>query len=266
MSYALATRSRASLGDRYLVLLSGVLMGYAIVGKGFAYLGYPPIYIGELTFTAGLAVYLRSLCLSASLASWPSLLLAATMAWVLYRTLPFLGDYGVDALRDSVVILYGGFAFIVIAILLDDSRRLMTIVQYYDKFVSLFILAIPFVLALGHFAGESVPNLPGSNVHLVEVRAEEAAVHLAGAAVFIIAGFRKLSPIMLVLYILSAVIASVTSRGAMLAIIVPMVFAMLVLGKVHRLVAAVVFWPCAFHRCLFSRDRHDRLPDADNHR
>jgi hypothetical protein len=241
VSYALATRSKASLGDRYLVLLSCVLMGYALVGKGFAYLGYPPVYIGEIAFSAGIALFLRSLSLSASLASWPSVVLAGTMSWVLLRTLPFLGDYGIDALRDSVVVMYGGFAFIVVALLLEDRRRILTLLQYYDKFVGAFIPVIPIVLALGHFARESVPHLPGSNVSLIEVRAEEAAVHLSGVVVFVVAGFRRMSLSLILPYIVSAVMVGVSSRGVMLAIIVPVVFAMLVLGKVSRLIAAIAF-------------------------
>jgi hypothetical protein len=239
------------LGDHYLVLLSGVLIGYALIGKGFAYFGYPPVFIGEIAFATGVAFFLRSLCLSASLASWPSLALAATMAWVLLRTLPFLGDYGVDALRDSVVIMYGGFAFIVIALLLEDSHRMLAILQYYDKFVSIFILVIPAVLALGHFAAESVPYLPGSNVPVIEVRAEEAAVHLAGVAVFVIAGFRKVTLLFIILYLVSAVMASVTSRGAMLAIAVPVVFATLALGKIRRLIAAFALGLALFFAAYF---------------
>ena len=46
------------------------------------------------------------------------------MAWVLVRTLPFVGVYGFDALRDSVIVMYGGFAFFVIALLLEDARRI----------------------------------------------------------------------------------------------------------------------------------------------
>ena len=37
-------------GDRYLALLAIVLLGYALMGKGFAYLGFPPLYVGEIAF------------------------------------------------------------------------------------------------------------------------------------------------------------------------------------------------------------------------
>src|SRR6516165_10389754 len=125
-----AARSGSS-GDVYLVLLSGVLLGYAMLGKGFAYFGRPPLYIGEIAFLSGVVIVLRTGCLLGVLTTLPALFIATAMVWVLLRTVPFIGAYGFDALRDSVVILYGGFAFIVAALLLEDCRRVNNIVQYY---------------------------------------------------------------------------------------------------------------------------------------
>src|SRR3954447_25823028 len=89
------------LGHRYLAFLGFVLLGYAVMGRGFAYFGFPPLYIGEIALLTGAAVFVRSRALLASLATLPGVLLAATMAWVLARTLPFFGLYGFDSLRDS---------------------------------------------------------------------------------------------------------------------------------------------------------------------
>ena len=137
-----------SAGDRYILALSCVLMGYAVLGKGFAYLGYPPVLVGELTFVAGFFVLLRSGCLVAVFASGPSLLLAAIMGWTLLRTLPFVGTYGFDALRDSVIIMYGGFSFIVAALLIEDYRRINTLVRYYRVFLDIYVPAVPFLFPL----------------------------------------------------------------------------------------------------------------------
>jgi hypothetical protein len=41
-----------------------------------------------------------------------------------------MGVHGFDALRDSVVIMYGGFAFVVIALLLEDGSRVNSILRY----------------------------------------------------------------------------------------------------------------------------------------
>ena len=49
-------RAAFSWNDRYLALLTIVLLGYALMGKGFAYLGFPPLYVGEIAFLAGIVV------------------------------------------------------------------------------------------------------------------------------------------------------------------------------------------------------------------
>src|ERR1700746_3294383 len=97
------------LSDKYITWLLGLLMGFAIIGKGVAYLGVGPFYIGDITFLIGTLVLLRTGYLAATLATVPSVILGAAMTWVLLCTLPFIDDYGFDALRDSVVIMYGGF-------------------------------------------------------------------------------------------------------------------------------------------------------------
>ena len=82
MDYVSSTSRPTSLGDRYLLLLLGVLLGYAFIGRGFAYLGLPPLYVGEMALLTGFIIFLRTSCLIAALATLPSLLLAAAMAWV----------------------------------------------------------------------------------------------------------------------------------------------------------------------------------------
>jgi hypothetical protein len=240
MAHISSTSKPIGLSDQYLILLSGVLLGYAMIGKGFAYLGLPPLFIGEIALSAGLVVMLRTGCLIAALATLPSLVLAATMLWVLLRTLPYVGVYGFDALRDSVVIMYGGFAFVVIALLLEDGRRINTILRYYRAFLNIYIPAIAFLFAFSRYLEDHIPRWPGYNVPLLHVGSGEIAVHLAGAVVFALVGFRKVTPlwIMFVLAALPMVITS--SRAAMLAVVLPIIFTTLVLGKVRELAAALV--------------------------
>jgi hypothetical protein len=230
----------ANLSDYYLLLLSGGLLGYAFLGKGFAYLGFPPIFIGEIAFLAGLVILLRTGCLIAALTTLPSLLLVAVMAWVVLRTLPFVDVYGFDALRDSVVIMYGGFAFIVIALLLEDARRINTIVRYYGAFVNIYIPAIPFLFAFNHRFADSIPNMPGTTVRLIWIAPSEVAVHLAGAAVFVLVGFRKATLLWIVLLAAAMAMVSALSRGGMLAFVVPVTFAVLTLGKIRELAAILL--------------------------
>jgi O-antigen ligase len=240
MTYISSASRPMSLGDHYLVLLGGVLVGYAMMGKGFAYLGFPPIYMGEAVFLAGAIVFLRTGCFIAALTKLPSLLLAVLMIWVLLRTLPFVGVYGFDALRDSVVITYGGFAFIVVALLLEDARRINTIVGYYDAFLKIYIPAIPFLFAFNHYLADYMPHVPGTTVRLLWIGPSEVAVHLAGAVVFVLVGFRKATLLWILLVSATVVMTSALTRGGMLAFGLPVMFAMLVLGKWRRLVTVLV--------------------------
>jgi hypothetical protein len=144
-------------GDRYLAFLAIVLLGYALMGKGFAYIGLPPLYVGEIAFLTGIAVFIRS---GALLASLPSVVLVVLMIWVAARTVPFVSVYGFDVLRDSVIILYGGFAFIIIGLLLEDARRIDTVLRYYGKFLITFP-AIPIGFWLTKYWVDYIPKFYG---------------------------------------------------------------------------------------------------------
>jgi hypothetical protein len=216
--------------DHYLVLLGGALMGYAVLGKLFAYLGVPPLFVGEIALLTGVVIALRTGCLVAALATLPSFLLSITMVWVLIRTLPYLGQHGVNALRDSVVIMYGAFAFIVMALLLEDHRRVTTMVKYYSNLLAVFIPASPFVFAAAYYTANP----------LRFIRPGEIAVHLAGATLFALVGFRKLSPLAILFVIAALAMSLAMSRGAMMAYIIPVVLALLVLGKARDLFTALI--------------------------
>ena len=240
MSDALKDLSRRTLtaGDRYLALLAIVLLGYALMGKGFAYIGFPPLYVGEIAFLTGIAVFVSSGVLVASLATLPSLVLAATMMWVLARTVPFVSVYGFDALRDSVVILYGGFAFIVIGLLLEDARRIDTVLRYYSAFlVSFPAMAVGFWLT--KYWVDYIPKLYGPNVPIIEITASSLGTHLAGTAVFVLVGYRKVSFLWVVVWIVTLAMLGATNRGAMLAALVPVTFAMIMLGRLRSMLTTL---------------------------
>src|SRR5262245_35732720 len=234
------TRPARLSNDRYLVVLSGLLLGYAIIGNGFAYLGFGPLFVGEIVFLTGFVVFLRTGCFFAVLASLPSVLLVTIMGWVLFRTLPFIGVYGLDALRDSVTIMYGGFTFIVMALLLEDGRRINTLIHYYGAFAAIFVPIIPFVFSFSRFLSDYVPKLPGYGVPLLDLRAGEVSVHLAGATVFTLVGFRKATPLWVVALLVALGMAATRSRAAMLAFCLPVLFAALMLGKVRQIVVILV--------------------------
>jgi hypothetical protein len=230
--------------ELYLLLLCGVLLGYALLGKGFAYLGFPPLYIGEITFLAGVVFFLRTGCLIASLTTLPSLLLVSAMAWVLLCTVPYVSAYGFDALRDSVIIMYGGFAFFIIALLLEDARRIETVIRYYG----VMLVSFPAILVgfcLTKYWWDYIPRLYGP-VPIVDIGANAVGAHLAGTMVYVLIGYRKVSPLWLVVWFTTLALVGATNRGATLSVIIPVGFAMLMLGRFRLMLSTIVAAVCIF--------------------
>jgi hypothetical protein len=240
-------RSRFA-SELYLLLLCGVLLGYALMGKGFAYLGFPPLYVGEIAFLIGIVVFLRTGALVAALATLPAVLLVVLMAWVLARTVPFVSVYGYDAPRDSVIIMYGGFAFFVIALLLEDGRRIETVIRYYGIMLASFP-AIFLGLLLTKYWGNYIPQLYGP-VPIVAIGATMAGTHLAGAMVFALIGYRKVSPLWVVVWFATLALVAATNRGATLAVIMTVGFAMLMLRRFRLMLTTVVAAVCIFTALL----------------
>ncbi|CCE05608.1 O-antigen polymerase precursor [Bradyrhizobium sp. STM 3843] len=234
------TESRSSLigGDRYLAFLAIVLLGYAVMGKGFAYLGFPPLYVGEIAFLSGIIVFLRSGAFIGAVSTLPATLLVALMTLVLVRTLPFVGQYGFDALRDSAIVIYGGFAFITIGLLLEDARRINVALRYYGTMLT--SLPAMFVgLLLAKYWGDEIPMLYGP-VPIVDIGPSAVGTHLAGTMVFVLIGYRRVSFLWAVLWFATLALVCATNRGATLAVIVPIAIAMLALGRYRQMLVTVV--------------------------
>lgn len=225
---ALSRESR--LAELFLAALGIAFAGYMIFGKSFAYLGLPPLYAGELLFLLGLLAALRArsgINLVAGLATAPALCLAALMGWVLLRTLTGLREYRVDALRDGAVALYGGYAFVMIALLLDDPRRLGTLLRMFRWLAR---IAIP--MAIIAFILGDVP--------FFAARAGELSAHLTGACVLALVGLVRVGPGWVAFVGLGAVLAAAQNRGSMLAIAVPVCLALLAVGQWKRMAATLI--------------------------
>jgi O-antigen ligase/polysaccharide polymerase Wzy-like membrane protein len=231
-------RPAPSEGDRYLALLVIVLLGYAVMGKGFAYLGLPPLYIGEIALLGGIVVFLRTGALVASLATVPSLLLVTLMVWVMARTIPYVSEYGFDSLRDSMIVMYGGFAFIVIGLLLEDARRIDVVLRYY----SVFLMSLPAIFVgycLTRLWADYIPRLYGP-VPIIDVGASAVGTHLGGTMIFVLIGYRKVSVLWVCVWFATLALVSTTNRGAMLAVIVPVAFSMIMLGRFRLMLTATL--------------------------
>jgi hypothetical protein len=189
-------RTRATrTGDRFLLFLVIVLAGYAIDGKGFAYVGVPPLFIGEITMLAGTVVLLRT---RGWAKLWETPQILALSAFVLLgigRTIPYFDSYGLDAIRDSCIYYYGAFAFIVAGLLIVEPARLVTLLTYYKWFARVFLVSILVVFAIYHFAAGVVPSWPwGERVSLINAKEGDMLVHLGGIVAFWMSGLAGAVP------------------------------------------------------------------------
>ena len=171
----------------FLVTLGVLLLGYMFLGRGFAHIGVPPLYVGELALAIGLVstgfVLART---------WPPRrpsvvvwLLIAFMALGALRTIPYLGTYGVDALRDAVLWGYGAFALMLYVVV--DRDVIGRAMRAYAWIVPVFALWLPISWTLFRIMSSAIdPARPGEVVPLVFFKSGDMAVHIAGCLAFLV--------------------------------------------------------------------------------
>jgi hypothetical protein len=169
----------------FATVLAILLAGYMLLGRGFAHLGAPPLYLGEFVLGLGLlatayaAVRLRLLFAR----SWIAILLVLIMTLGLVRTVPYLGTYGVNALRDAVLWGYGSFALMIYVLAdrtwLDRSARL------YGVMVPLFAAWVPIAYHVFATYRDLIPLAPGG-LPVLWIKNQDMAVHIAGAVAFLV--------------------------------------------------------------------------------
>lgn len=213
-----------SLGKRaitlFLIAQVSLVAGYAFLGRGFAYLGLPPLFVGEMALVLGCFALVTAL--PTRRLDMIQVLILVFMAWGATRTLPYIGIYGLNALRDGATWGYALFAVVLSLVLRGpDLRRFF---RLYAALVPLFVVWVP-AFALAWFVfGHLLPTAPGSFVRIPFFKAGDVAVHLAGAGAFILAGIYQrqawrsiIEPGLWIFWLAGFVIVSVISRSAMIA-------------------------------------------------
>jgi hypothetical protein len=220
-----------AIGERlrgvFLATLAVLLAGYALLGRGFAHLGAAPLYVGELVLLLGGATLVFGGMRAPARTTAPWLAVLAFAAWGAARTLPFVGTYGSDAFRDAALWGYSAFA-VLTACLLSEPSRLDAVPRLYARWVPWITCWVPLAWTVQHVAGEQIPRIPGTDVALLTFKPGDAAVHLAGAAAFLLArphdvrmrvGAVRLPEWTLwVVWLAGATIVAAGNRGGMLAI------------------------------------------------
>ena len=111
--------SEGRAGDRYLLALGACLLGYALMGRAFAYVGVPPVFIGEVMLALGLALTLRLSGLDRLAHVGPFWVLLALQVLTVVRSVPYFGLYGLDVARDAMLFGYGFYAYVVYLLVVD---------------------------------------------------------------------------------------------------------------------------------------------------
>jgi hypothetical protein len=184
---AFATR----LPSWFLTTLWALLVVYAVFGKGGAYLNVGGIFVGELVLALGVTALLiggaaRALAVR-SLLVWG---IVAFGAWGALQTVPYIGAYGMDALRDAVTWAYAVYALLV-ASMLTQTGTTHKVVERYGRWLLWYPVWVPIAWALSRFAWDWLPAVPGSDIPLVYFKAGDATMHLMGVAAFVLLGLHR---------------------------------------------------------------------------
>lgn len=188
--FGLATLFRSGIQKFFLGSVLCILLGYAVLGRGFAYLGIAPLFVGELVLGLGLVAMVTS-SRPRSLIRLPLLgLLLVYALWGAARTLPFLSRYGVDALRDAVIWGYAAYA-IVVSVALLQLGWTPRVPLLYRKLVPWLLILLPGAFVIYRLFEFSLPQTPGADVKIISQKPGDVAVHLAGIGAFMLLGLHR---------------------------------------------------------------------------
>jgi hypothetical protein len=191
-----------------------VLAGYVLLGKNFAYLGFPPLYIGEVALAMGLVAALTAGNLTSAILNLPGFPLAVLMVWTAVRTTPYWNTYGFDAPRDAMVAFYGFFSYIIAALILQRPMILTVLVERYRRFIPWVVFLSPIIPVMGYVTG----SVMGWSLAISKVGT--AACHLTAVLAFSLIGFARLGFWTVVFILLVELFTFTQAREAMLAFIV----------------------------------------------
>ena len=199
----------------YLYALCFILAGYLLLGRAFAYLGVPPLYIGEITLALGIVVAFISGRLTSAILNWSGIALALLMLWTAYRTIPYFHEYGFDAPRDAVIVFYGLFAYVIAALILQRPATLALLVDRYRRFIPCIIFLSPLLPLSAYLTGDAlVWSWQGQDVTGPKI--VDLACHIPAVIAFSLIGFARLRWPALVVVLLVGLFAVSQQRQALL--------------------------------------------------
>ena len=225
---------------RYVTLYCACFALYAILGKGFAYVGVSPVYVGEvlLGLSVVVAVFYAGLQLLSS--SPLGVLLIIFGIWQAVCTVPYLTTYKIDSLRDAVVWGYSVFAWCVAALVCRYPGIIDKVIERYKRFANWYVFLGPLSVLVTWYLAGSLPTVPGSDVPILHLKPGDMLVHLAGIIAYLLAGMALRKLWWLIPAFVGVVVGGVLTRGGFVAILCATLFAAILRGPSKQLVRLIV--------------------------
>lgn len=208
--------------DKYYVyILVITLAGYAIANRGFATINIKGISISELLLAAGLILivfkrYVKSLfLLPMSIQFW------LFIFWGIICTIPYLGTYRINSLRDAVVWGYAVFAVIIFC-LVNNLYKASKLFHFYQKFIDFF----PYLAFIAKILSEVKYEFLfvfDKSISIIHIKPGQYGTFIFGAVILSVLGFRKKYSILWYMFLIIDIVLVVTSsRASILSIFVPL--------------------------------------------
>jgi O-antigen ligase len=160
-------------------LVGFLLGGYLLFDRAFAYLHLPgvPLFVGEMVLGVGaLAAVVATRYLMVPIRDEPILaMLGAFALWGLIRTVPGVGTYRMDALRDSVLWYYCLFAFLIAGALARSPQLLERLIVGLTRLTPWLLLWLPLAVVLVPLQKDA-PTVPFSTVSVLSHKSGNAAI------------------------------------------------------------------------------------------
>jgi hypothetical protein len=213
----------------FILFLAIALGGYAFFGRAFAYLGAPPLFVGELLLALGVMSAILFQKRWAAVNSVPGWAILSFIVWGIICTVPHYATYRVDALRDAVVWGYAVFALLIIPLVIN-FRPVDDVVSLFSKLLPWFLVWATVSLVIGRLAAGALPSVPGTNVPVLALKPGDIGVHVAGIGAFLLLGLhdskrRSLThrpfineKALWLLWLVSVLLVGSLNRGGLLAI------------------------------------------------
>ena len=226
-------------GLRIYVVLQGVWIAlYALFGKGFAYTGISPFYVGEILLTLALVTLAVSRRVRSILFTPVGVLLALFLGWQAFCAAQSIGVYGLDTFRDSVIWAYAVFGCVLAALILRMPGLLSAIIEQFSRCGRWFLVLGPVAWLATTYLRDYLPRWPGTTITIPLVKGDEYCVHLAGVLALALQGFGVVRQGWVLLILADAMLA-MNVRSGLLAFVVAASFAVVLRPRPQRLVVVV---------------------------